>query len=147
MVDSVTRKTIEAFFAAYENQFNAALKNKADLGRISEFYSEAFIASNPAGVMTGENNDAFRTNMGEGYEYYRSIGTARMKCDGVEITELGDSHAVAHVMWQALYLKNGEEILIPFENHYFLHMKDNSPVIFGWVSGDESALLEEKGII
>lgn len=147
MTDPIIRKEIETFFAAYENQFNLALKNKADLERIAGFYSDAFIAANPAGVMTGENNDEFQTNMGKGYEYYRSIGTVAMKCEGIETTALGDSHTVAHVMWKAVYLKAGEEISIPFENHYLLHMTTDGPVIFGWVAGDETALMEENGII
>jgi len=147
MIDPVIRKTIEAFFAAYENQFNMALKGKADFGRIAELYAPAFIAANPAGVMTGENTDEFQANMEKGYEYYRSIGTERMECEGVEITELGDDHAVAHVMWNAVCIKDEKEISIPFEIHYLMHLKAEGPVVFGWVSGDETALLKEKGII
>lgn len=147
MTDPVIRKEIEVFFATYENQFNLALKGKADFGRIAELYAGAFIAANPAGVMTGENTDEFQANMEKGYEYYRSIGTIRMECEGVEITELGDAHAVAHVMWNAVCIKDGEEISIPFENHYLMHLKAEGPVVFGWVAGDETALLKEKGIL
>lgn len=141
------KEKIEAFFKTYENQFNNALEGNPDLEMIAGFYSEEFIAANPKGVKAGENNNQLKEAMDKGYEYYRSIGTKKMECKDIHITRLDDKHAVAHTKWNSVYLKRGEDISIPFESHYLIQFRDSSPVIFGWITGDESQLLKEKGII
>ncbi|WP_020007697.1 hypothetical protein [Salinicoccus albus] len=141
------QEKVEAFFKMYEYQFNLALEDKADLEIIAGFYSEEFIAANPFGVKAGENNDELKKAMDKGYEYYRSIGMIKMECNEVQTTALDDMHVVAHTQWNSIYLKDGEEVSIPFKSNYLIRFRDGSPVVFGWVTGDESQLLREKGII
>lgn len=147
MNDSSMKAKIEAFFKTYENQFNKALEGKPDLEMIAEFYSEEFIAANPHGVKTGKNNNEFKEVMDKGYKYYRSIGTKKMECKEVQITPLDDKHVVAHTKWNSLYQKSEEEISITFKNSYLIQFNEDKLTIFGWVTGDESQLLKDKGII
>ena len=57
------------------------------------------------------------------------------------------SHCVAHVAWTATYSrKDRPDVAIDFDVHYFVQKLDGPPRVFGWVSGDESALLREHGI-
>jgi hypothetical protein len=37
--------------------------------------------------------------------------------------------------------------VIDFEVHYFIQKLSGEPEVFGWVSGDEQALLRKHGII
>ncbi|MFB5660371.1 nuclear transport factor 2 family protein [Alteribacillus sp. HJP-4] len=147
MHESAMKERIKEFFKTYEDQFNIALEGKADLEKIAGFYSEEFIAANPSGVKAGENNNELKEAMDKGYEYYRSIGTKKMECKEVQITPLDDKHAVAHTKWNSVYLKDEEEVSIPFKNNYLIKFRDGKPIIFGWITGDESQLLKDKGII
>lgn len=85
--------------------------------------------------------------MHEGYKYYRAIGTQEKKFLDVSLAKIDELHAIAHTTWQAIYLKNGHEITIPFNAHYLLQRRQNKLVIFGWIIGDEQQLLQEYGII
>ncbi len=39
------------------------------------------------------------------------------------------------------------DVAIDFDVHYLVQKLDDEPKIFGWVSGDEQALLRKHGII
>jgi hypothetical protein len=55
---------------------------------------------------------------------------------------------VAHVAWTATYAgKDQSDVAIDFDVHYFVQQLDGEPKVFGWVSGDEQALLRKHGII
>jgi hypothetical protein len=52
------------------------------------------------------------------------------------------------VAWTAVYARTGEsDIAVDFDVHYFLQSLEDAPKVFGWVSGDEQALLKERGVI
>ncbi|GFK28849.1 nuclear transport factor 2 family protein [Tetragenococcus halophilus] len=138
---------IEAFFKSYEQQMNSSLAKEADLETIANFYTEEFIAANPTGVKTGENNDQLKEAMDKGYEYYRLIGTKEMKCQSIDTIPLDEQHAVATTHWKAVYLKEEKEIVIPFTSNYLIQFREGQPKIFGWVTGDETQVLKEHGII
>jgi hypothetical protein len=54
---------------------------------------------------------------------------------------------VAHVAWTGLYVRKGQsDLTIDFNVHCLVQKLDGDPKIFGWVSGDEQALLKEHGI-
>jgi len=138
---------IRLFFTNYEKKFNESLAGKTDLETITKFYAEEFIAANPNGVKAGKNDEQLKVAMSKGYEYYRFIGTRKMKCQNVDLMLLDDKHAVARTKWVAFYLKQAEEISIPFEANYLMQFRQGQPLIFCWVTGDESQLLKERGII
>jgi hypothetical protein len=51
------------------------------------------------------------------------------------------------VAWTGVYnRKEQPDIAIDFDVHYLVQKLDGDPRIFGWVSGDEQALLKKHGI-
>lgn len=55
---------------------------------------------------------------------------------------------MAHITWTATYIRKDEpDKTIDFDVHYFVQLLDGVPKVFGWVSGDEQALLRKHGII
>jgi len=86
--------------------------------------------------------------MRQGFERYRQIGTKDMRLRSVTITPIDRHHCLAHVAWTAVYDRgNDADVAIDFEVHYFVQQLEEAPKIFGWVSGDEQAVLKQHGII
>jgi hypothetical protein len=55
---------------------------------------------------------------------------------------------VAHVAWTATYARKDQpDVTIDFDVHYFVRTLDGKSKVFGWVSGDEQALLRKHGIV
>ena len=144
----MTEAGINDFFDRYQRFFTKALAGNLDTGDLSALYTSEFIAASPAGVMTGKNDDTLKRNMENGYAYYRAIGTKGMRVRNVRLSPIDDRHAVAHVAWTAVYAKDDRpDIDIDFEVHYLMQELNGRLKIFGWVSGDEQALLRERGVI
>lgn len=140
--------SVRAFFERYESFFNRALAGDMDMGEVAALYAPAFIAASPAGVMTGENDEKLRQAMAQGYAHYRAIGTKEMRIRDVRMSPMDAHHCVAHVAWMATYArKDRSKVAIDFEVHYLVQKLDGDPKVFGWVAGDEQALLKEHGII
>ena len=72
---------IREFFAQYEARVNRALGEmpEIDAKATAEAFSDCFIAANPGGVNCGKNDEQFRSQILQGFEFYRSIGTKSMK--------------------------------------------------------------------
>ncbi|MFB4160269.1 nuclear transport factor 2 family protein [Geomicrobium sp. JSM 1781026] len=134
-------------FTKYEQAFNGALNGEIDMHHFASFYTDSFIAANPNGVMTGDNDESLQKNMKQGYEYYRSIGTKAMQCLHVKLNIIDAHHGVAHTEWQASYVVNEKTIHVPFRANYLLQFQKGEPKIFGWITGDESELLHKYGVI
>lgn len=135
-------------FARYESFFNRALAGEAEVAEMATLYAAEFIAATPAGVSTGANDDRFHQAMTQGYAYYRSIGTKEMRLPHIRLLPIDAGHCVAHVGWTAIYARPDlPDTEIDFEVHYFVRLLDEEPQVFGWVAGDEQALLKERGII
>ncbi|UFM65582.1 nuclear transport factor 2 family protein [Paracoccus sp. MA] len=139
---------IRAFFARYEQLFARALAGEADMEEVAALYAPEFIAASPAGVRAGRNDDAFRQAMAQGYAHYRAIGTRNMTIREIRLSPMDALHCLAHVGWTATYDRgDAPEIAIGFEVHYLVQVLDGTPRVFGWVAGDEQALLKQHGII
>jgi len=139
---------IRAFFGRYAAVFNRALYGEIDMDEAASLYAPEFIAASPQGVMAGKNDDGLKHAMAQGYARYRAIGTREMRLGAVRLSALDDLHCVAHVGWTAVYAREDEpDIAIEFEVHYFVQTLAGEPKVFGWVSGDEEALLREHGIV
>jgi len=139
--------SVREFFARYESCFNRALRGDLAMDEIAALYASEFIAASPAGVMAGKNDDQFKQVMTEGYARYRAMGTKEMRIRNVRVSSLDAHHCVAHVAWTATYSRRDRpDVAIDFDVHYFVQKLDGPPRVFGWVSGDESALLREHGI-
>lgn len=144
MMDAVVRK----LFERYECLFNQSLGGDVNMDEVASLYASEFIAASPAGVMTGKNDDKLKQVMTQGYARYRAIGTKEMRIRNIRISPIDEHHCVAHVAWTATYArKDRPDTSIDFDVHYFVQKLDNEPKVFGWVSGDEQALLKEHGIV
>lgn len=139
---------IRRFFERYESVFNQSLRGDMDMDRVASLYASEFIAASPAGVMAGKNDDQLKHVMAQGYARYRAIGTKEMRLGNVRLSPIDDHHCLAHVAWTATYARDGQpDAAIDFEVHYFVQTLHGEPKVFGWVSGDEQALLRKHGII
>ncbi len=86
--------------------------------------------------------------MTEGFARYRAIGTKEMRLRGLRVSPIDEHHCVAHVTWRATYARKDEpDVTIDFDVHYLVQKLGAGPQVFGWVSGDEQAVLKEHGII
>jgi hypothetical protein len=140
--------SVRKLFARYESVFNRALGGGMDMDEVASLYASAFIAASPAGVMTGKNDDELKQAMTQGYARYRTMGTKGMRIRDIRLSPMDDHHCVAHVAWTATYARKDQpDLAIDFDVHYFIQKLDAEPKVFGWVSGDEQALLRKHGII
>jgi hypothetical protein len=139
---------VRDLFERYRRFFNRALTGDAEMDEGRSFYASAFIAASPAGVMAGMNDDQLHKIMEQGYARYRSIGTKEMLVRDLHLSPIDEHHGVAHVAWTAVYARpDAPDIRIDFDVHYLVQKLDGEPKIFGWVSGDERAVLKEHGVV
>ena len=139
--------SVRSLFERYERLFNQAIGGNADIEEVASLYASEFMGAAPAGVRAGKNDDEFKDVMAKGYEYYRAIGTKGMRIRDISLSPIDDLHCVAHVAWTATYArKDRTDVAIDFDVHYFVQVLNGEPKVFGWVSGDEQALLKEHGI-
>jgi hypothetical protein len=140
--------SVRKLFERYERFFQRSLGGDIDMDEVASLYASNFIAASPAGVMTGTNDDQFKHAMTQGYAHYRAIGTKEMRIRDVAISPIDEHHCVAHVAWTATYARQDQpDTAIDFDVHYLVQKLAGEPKVFGWVSGDEQALLRKHGII
>ena len=97
--------------------------------------------------MTGANDDQFRKVMAEGYARYRAMGTKTMRIRELRILPMDEHHCIAHVDWTATYARKGRsDVEIDFAVHYLVQKLEGDAKVFGWITGDEQALLRAHGI-
>jgi hypothetical protein len=146
--EKIVEAAVTKLFERYERFFKQSLGGHIDMDQMASLYAREFIAASPAGVMTGKNDEQLKTVMTQGYAHYRAIGTKEMRIRNVRISPMDEHHCVAHVAWTAIYSReNSSDISIDFDVHYLVQKLDGEPKIFGWVSGDEQAVLREHGVI
>jgi hypothetical protein len=140
--------SVRKLFERYERSFNQSLAGDTDLREVASLYASRFISATPAGVMTGKNDEQLKQVMAQGYARYRAIGTKEMRIRNVRLSPIDEHHCVAHVEWTATYARKDQpDVAIDFDVHYFVRTSDGKSKVFGWVSGDEQALLTKHGII
>ena len=140
--------SIRTFFERYASVFNRSLGGDIDMAEVASLYASEFIAASPAGVTTGKNDDQLKQVMAQGYARYQAMGTKDMRIRNLRLSPMDDHHCVAHVAWTATYARKDQpDVAIDFEVHYFVQTLGGDPKVFGWVSGDEQALLRKHGII
>lgn len=135
-------------FDRYQRLFNQALAGEVDMEEVASLYSSEFIGAAPAGVRTGKNDAQFKELMAQGYAQYRATGTKEMRIRNLGISPIDALHAMAHVAWTAIYARKGQpDVAIDFDVHYLVQIVNGEPSVFGWISGDEQALLKQHGIV
>ena len=139
--------SVRALFERYERLFNQALGGEVNMKAVAALYAPEFIGAAPAGVMAGKNDDQFRESLAQGFARYRAMGTKAMRVRSVRLSPLDELHCVAHVGWTASYARESEpDSAIDFDVQYFVRVLDGVPTVFGWVTGDEQAVLKAHGI-
>lgn len=139
---------VRKLFERYQSLFNRSLGGDPDMDAVASLYASDFIAASPAGVMTGKNDDQLKRVMAQGYARYRAIGTKGMRIRDVRISPIDEHHCLAHVAWTATYAREDRpDTAIDFDVHYLVQKLDDDAKVFGWVSGDEDALLKKHGIV
>ena len=139
--------SVRKLFERYEQLFNKSLRGDMDMDEITSVYASAFIAVSPTGIVAGKNDGELEQAIERGYARYRAIGTKEMQIRDVQILPIDEHHCVAHVAWTAIYNREAQpDVQIDFDVHYLVQKLDGDPKIFGWVSGDEQALLKTHGI-
>lgn len=140
-------EAVRKLFDRYEQAFDRALRGDIDMDEVAALYANAFIGASPAGVMTGANDDEFRKVMAEGYARYRAIGTKAMRIRELRILPMDEHHCIAQVDWTATYArKDRSDVEIDFAVHYLVQKLEGDAKVFGWITGDEQALLRAHGI-
>lgn len=143
-MESAVRK----LFERYERLFNQAMDGEADMDAVASLYATDFIAASPAGVMSGKNDERLKQVMAQGYARYREIGTREMRVRRVSTLPIDEHHCIAHVAWTASYVrKKARDVTIDFDVHYLVQKLGAEAKVFGWVAGDEEALLRKHGIV
>jgi hypothetical protein len=143
-MESAVRK----LFERYESVFNRSLGGDMNMEEVASLYASEFIGAAPAGVRTGKNDDHFKHLMAQGYAHYRAIGTKDVRRRDVRLVAIDEHHCMAHVAWTATYARKDQpDVAIDFDVHYFVQALNGKAKVFGWVSGDEQALLRKHGII
>ena len=139
---------VRDLFRRYESLFNRALAGTVEMEEIASLYAAQMIGASPAGVMAGGNDQRFRQAMAEGYAHYRAIGTKGMRIRDIRLSPIDDRHCLAHVAWTATYARTDlPETALDFDVHYLVQVLEGEAKVFGWISGDEQALLKRHGII
>jgi hypothetical protein len=138
---------IKAFFERYEAFTNRALAKPVDVRECAAFFASDFIAATPAGIMGGKNDDSLVAAMEQGYRHYRDIGTKEMEIADIRLMPIDERHVLVNVDWKAVYRRtDAPNLTIDFVVHYLVRHGEEQPKIFGWIAGDEDALLRKHGI-
>lgn len=141
-------QAVTDLFHRYERLFARALAGEVDPEDTAALYATDVIGASPAGVMASRNDAEFQHAMAQGYARYRAIGTRAMRIRHLRATPIDTVHCVAHVGWRATYQRDDlPKTEIDFEVHYLVQFRDGVAKVFGWVTGDEQAVLEQHGVI
>jgi hypothetical protein len=146
---TVTEAQVRAFFEAYEARFERALAGDDAVEETAAAFADYFVGASTAGVLGGANDEQFRAQIPMGNEFYRSIGTRRMRVRALEVQALDDRHALARVGWHSEYVRpsDGTDIAIDFEVIYLLQSREEGLRVFAYITGDEQAALREHGLL
>lgn len=138
---------IEQFFEAYEKRFADGLAGNAVAEETANAFADFFVEASPTGISGGPNDQRFLDTVPKGYEFYRSIGITRMEIRQIDITELNELHYMVEVYWESFYEKDGQADSIEFSVIYFLQHLNGSLKVFAYITGDEQAVLRERGLV
>jgi len=142
-------RAVRDLFTHYEEFTRRSLAGEAiDPAEVARLYTPEVIGASPAGVRAAKTDAEFCAVLTQGYAGYRAIGTQAMRIRDLRLTPIDDLHLVAHVGWTATYARPDlPKTSLDFEVHYLVQVLDGVARVFGWVAGDESAALKDRGIL
>lgn len=138
---------IEQFFDEYEKRFAEGLAGNPVAEDTATAFADFFVEASPSGIIGGKNDQEFRERVPQGYDFYRSIGITKMEIRQIDITELNELHYMVEVYWESFYEKNGESDSIEFSVIYLLQNLNGALKVFAYITGDEQAVLKERGLV
>ena len=139
-------QAVRQLFERYEGHFNAGLKGEVDLPAVAALYADSFIAASPSGLFAGKNDEEFKKVTVQGFKHYRETGVQQMMVSDLHVSVIDELHGLARVEWSATYKVKGAEKIIAFTNVYLVRLEGAAAKVFGWITGDEEALLRQHGI-
>lgn len=136
-------------FRDYAAAYERSLGERVDTEAVRGFFAQAFVMAGAHGqVHAGRNDDEFEQTLQQGYAFYKSIGTRRMRVEHVQAQPLVGGHDLVRVFYRGEYeRRDGTSAAIPFEVVYLLQRRADGPRIFGFIAGDEMGLYREHGLI
>jgi hypothetical protein len=140
-------QAVRQLFERYEGSFNAGLKGEVDLPAVAALYADSFIAASPSGLFTGKNDEELKKVTVQGFKHYRETGVQQMVVRDLHLSVIDALHGLARVEWSATYQVKGQEKIIAFTNVYLVRLEGATARVFGWITGDEEALLRQHGIV
>lgn len=140
---------IERFFEAYGALFARALADppEVDVEATAGAFADCFVEAGPRGVSCGRNDETFRSQIPQGYAFYRGIGIRSMAVTTLAPSQLDKRHWGVRVGWTAAYDHAGKTGTIEFEVLYFVQMTGGGPRIFAYITGDEEGELRRLGLL
>jgi hypothetical protein len=145
---TLNNKQQKRLLALNEVMAGRLIGQEVDMEQGASFYATAVIGAAPAVVMVAQNDEQFRLVIKQGFEAYRGMGTKEIFNRGIEIMPIDKLQCLARVSWTAVYDRGDyPDISIGFDVHYLIQQVQETPKIFGWISGNEQDVLKEHGII
>jgi hypothetical protein len=144
-----TESAVRDLFTHYEDFTRRALAGgDIDPAEIAALYTPEVIGASPEGVRAAKTDDEFLAVLAQGNAGYRAIGTQAMTVRDLRLVPIDAAHCVAHVGWTATYARPDlPETNVDFEVHYLVQVIEGTARVFGWVAGDETAELKDRGIL
>jgi hypothetical protein len=97
--------------------------------------------------MNGKNNEQ-QASHGGGICTLSRPRNEKHAVRGLRISSIDKEHCVVYVARMTTYARKDQlGLAIDFEVHYFVRGRGSKPIVFGWVSGDEQAVLKQRGLM
>ncbi len=139
---------IKDLFDRYEKAMARALAGRPDMDALMALYASDVIAASSAGLRSGKTDDQFRQALVDGHARYRGLGTREMRIRALRIVPIDSCHFLVPVHWTATYeRKDVPRTVLDFTVHYLVQVRDGQAKVFGWIAGDEDAVLKQHGIL
>lgn len=136
-----------AVFSRYADALNRSLAGSDEIDAIRQFYAETSLALGTDATLKAAANEELGTILAHVHDFYVRVKVQSMAVERVEVSELAARHDRVQVHFVARYLVRGEQVAIPFSVTYLCQQRDDGPKIFGFIAGDEMAVLRQHGII
>lgn len=134
-------------FVRYAHALNRSLAGSDEIDTIRDFYAETSLALGMDGMLKAAANEELGTILAHVHDFYIRVKVQSMAVERLEVSELAPGHDRVLVHFVARYLVRGEQVAIPFSVTYLCQRRTDGPKIFGFIAGDEMAVLKDHGII
>lgn len=147
-MDEHVDRAVRQLFSRYQAVTTQALRGVTDGDEIASLYAAEMIAASPQGVRGVRNDAQMHEAMTQAHARWREIGTREMRILDLHLTAVDAAHVIARARWRATYARDDlPQTVIVFDVHYLVQVLDGTARVFGWITGDEEAVLRQHGVI